>query len=465
MPGDNIHSAYSNESFSSAGTQTVRGTDGTGDWDKFIKALGLSRPGSAADSGKRIDYVLLTGLEAATASALRVGGQSKDVAVVQAKLGRLRQGSDGPAVAKLRAALGMTPGTSFDAETASKLVDLQHARLGYADAIYSPRMECALSLGVLQRPADCKGQLANAISLLPNPTAKLSGAEPPPRPRDHPALERTTELVAALTRPAATSAHLSTQTLALPANSSSNEVAASLALTGDRLSRFAPKARADYLRAMVQSGDGILARYSINTNSRRLCHFLAQVAHESNGYVISEESPDYGSAARLAQIWPRRFPTTEAAAPFVHNPEALANKIYGGSLGNTQPGDGYRYRGRGLIQITGRATYRDMGRAIGVDLEASPDLAAEGEKAFMIAAGYWNSRANADGQTMNELADANNIAMITRRLNGGLNGLADRRQWFEKCWAIWGEGPQPQSGPAETDDQPAPDAPDPEPTP
>jgi len=106
-----------------------------------------------------------------------------------------------------------------------------------------------------------------------------------------------------------------------------------------------------------------------------LAYALATAHHETGGrFVPIEENMSY-SARRMTEVWPSRFPDLESARPYARNPEALANRVYGGRLGNTQPGDGWRYRGRGLVQITGRANYAKVGRLIGVDLEADPAAA------------------------------------------------------------------------------------------
>jgi putative chitinase len=106
-----------------------------------------------------------------------------------------------------------------------------------------------------------------------------------------------------------------------------------------------------------------------------LAYALATAHHETGArFEPVIEAMSY-SAQRMTEVWPRRFPDLESATAYARNPEALANRVYGGRLGNTRQGDGWRYRGRGLVQITGRANYRKVGRLIGVDLEADPDLA------------------------------------------------------------------------------------------
>ena len=222
-------------------------------------------------------------------------------------------------------------------------------------------------------------------------------------------------------------------------------------ITPEAIAQLAPRAMPKYAQAFASRGDQILAQYGINANAKRLAHFMAQLSHESSGFSLDRENLNYGSAARLCQVWPARFPSEDAAAPYVRNEEKLANRVYGDRLGNNQPGDGYKFRGRGLIQITGRANYAEHGQKLNIDLVNAPDLALDGEHAIRIAAMFWNSRAKSSGRSMNELADDGNIEQITRRINGGLTGLPDRRARFDKAWAIWGSGRSPRSAPDTAD--------------
>lgn len=117
-------------------------------------------------------------------------------------------------------------------------------------------------------------------------------------------------------------------------------------------------------------------RFGINTRLR-MAHWLAQLAHES-GFKPAVENLNY-NAQRLTQVWPSRFPTLASAQRCAHNPEALANTVYAGRLGNggAESGDGFMFRGRGFLQITGRSNYAKYGKLIGIDLIAQPELAAQ----------------------------------------------------------------------------------------
>ena len=144
--------------------------------------------------------------------------------------------------------------------------------------------------------------------------------------------------------------------------------------------------------------------------------FLAHVGHESRDLTALEESLWY-SAERLQQVWPSRFPSRMAALPYAKNPEALANEVYGGRMGNTSPGDGWRYIGRGPIQLTGKSNYRRCARDTGLPLLEHPErLATCSRYGAMSAVWYWTRH----------VTPGADIRTTTREINGGLHGLADR---------------------------------------
>lgn len=156
--------------------------------------------------------------------------------------------------------------------------------------------------------------------------------------------------------------------------------------------------------------------------------FLAQVAHESDGFTRLHENLAY-SAARLRAVFPKRFPTdAEAAAAVAEGQDGIAERLYGHrpQLGNTRDGDGARYRGRGYIQLTGRANYAAAGTELGLPLVEQPELAEVPEQAGRIAVWFWlrTPGLRAAGQQ-------GNVEAATRKVNGGLIGLDDRRARFE----------------------------------
>lgn len=193
-----------------------------------------------------------------------------------------------------------------------------------------------------------------------------------------------------------------------------------------QLAAFAPRCDAG---AIAPHLDREAARAGIDT-PLRLAHWLGQLHHESAGFKQLVENLTY-SAERLMQVWPARFTSLDQARTYAGNPEALAEKVYAGRLGNRFLGDGWRYRGRGFIQITGRANYRRFGALTGLDLEGDPDLAAGPRAAARVAGAYWRDLG------LNALADQDDLEAVTRAINGGLTGLADRRRLLARAKTLW----------------------------
>jgi putative chitinase len=202
-----------------------------------------------------------------------------------------------------------------------------------------------------------------------------------------------------------------------------------ISITAEQLRKLAPNARSAYRQAFTEA-DAVLARHGINDNALRLSHFMAQVLHECGGLTLQEEDMNY-RAATIVRTWPKRFSSVEAARPFAHNPQKLANKVYGGRMGNTGPNDGWRYIGRGLLQITGRESYKKYGRALSIDLENNPELAFSAEWALKIAAEEWAA------SRCNTPADADDIRRVTIAINGAEIGLPSRRNWLAKTKQVW----------------------------
>ena len=158
-------------------------------------------------------------------------------------------------------------------------------------------------------------------------------------------------------------------------------------------------------------------------------NFLGQVVHESAMLERIEENLSY-SAQRLTQVWPRRFPTLAAAQPFARNPRALANQVYGGRMGNDEPGDGWRYRGRGLIQITGKNNYRLMEHITGLPLLDEPDMLLEQEPALRASIAWWEE--NVPDSLLGD------VSRVTRVVNGGQIGLNHRAQLTARAYRALG---------------------------
>jgi putative chitinase len=179
-------------------------------------------------------------------------------------------------------------------------------------------------------------------------------------------------------------------------------------------------------------------RFDILTRLR-LAHFAAQLGHESQGFKRVEENLNY-TAPRLREVFGDRFATNGMAEPYARNPEALANLVYGGRMGNgpLASGDGWTFRGRGLIQLTGRANYRAAAAALGIPLESDPDQARSPWNAAMIAGWFWSMRkCSADA----DLGEAG-LAAVTKKINGGRHGLEDRADRYERALAALASHPE-----------------------
>ncbi|WP_421547351.1 glycoside hydrolase family 19 protein [Pseudomonas sp. QD4] len=187
-------------------------------------------------------------------------------------------------------------------------------------------------------------------------------------------------------------------------------------ITQQQLLQILPQAR-QVAGFFVPALNAAMARFKINSPVR-MAAFIAQVGHESGQLTRMVENLNY-SADRLQVIWPNRFDAA-LAAQVARKPEQIANIAYGGRMGNALPGDGWKYRGRGLIQLTGANNYRAAGAALGLDLVNHPELVEQPETAALVAGWFWQSNG------LNELADSGQFAKITRTINGGLTGQADR---------------------------------------
>jgi putative chitinase len=200
---------------------------------------------------------------------------------------------------------------------------------------------------------------------------------------------------------------------------------------------LAPNARSSY-RDAFQNGQAFLDQYKISETPLRVAHFMAQILHESGGLAIQFENLNY-SAERLPKVWPSRFKPKGVRNPvdYAHNPQKLANEVYGGRMGNTGPDDGYTYRGRGLMQLTGKDSYREATIILrkenpaAPDFVSSPDEVISSQWCLAIAAAEWFSKG------CNALADQDDIRKITRAINGGQIGLAERIEWAKRAKAVW----------------------------
>lgn len=175
----------------------------------------------------------------------------------------------------------------------------------------------------------------------------------------------------------------------------------------------------------------LLNRYEVNT-PKRLSELLGQLSHESGLKPISENL-NY-SAERLLQIFPKYFKTLEEAKRYERKPQAIANKVYASRMGNGNEasGDGWRFRGRGFTQNTGRNNYQKLKNSTGIDFVNNPDLLLEEVNSMVAALEYWKS---ING---NAMADRGDTKAITKAINGGYTGLADRIKEVNEMKKIFG---------------------------
>jgi len=172
------------------------------------------------------------------------------------------------------------------------------------------------------------------------------------------------------------------------------------------------------------------AKYDISTPLRQAA-FIGQCAHESNNFKVLQENLNY-SAEGLMKTWPSRFPTKEIADQYARQPAKIAGKVYNGRLGNTSEEEAAKYLGRGLIQLTGKENYERCGEAIGADLINQPQLLVDPHYAALSAAWFWNKKG------LNALADSQDYETMTKRINGGLIGLDDRKAKIAKAISVLG---------------------------
>ena len=175
------------------------------------------------------------------------------------------------------------------------------------------------------------------------------------------------------------------------------------------------------------------AKFEINT-PLRLAHFLAQCGHESGGFKATQENLNY-SAKGLAGIFKKYFPTEAAAAPYARQPQKIASKVYGGRMGNgpESTGEGYKFRGRGYIQLTGKENYTAFGKSIGEDIISNPDVVAS--KYALLSAAWFFSKNGLHKMADGGASDAV-VTSITKRVNGGTIGLPDRIKHFKEYYSL-----------------------------
>lgn len=202
-------------------------------------------------------------------------------------------------------------------------------------------------------------------------------------------------------------------------------------LTYDQLLAINGNKNPEMCKYYVDALNKVLPEYKITTKLR-LCHFLAQILHESGNLKYKSENLNY-SAKALRSVFGKYFKTDEIANQYARKPEKIANRVYANRMGNGDEasGDGWKFRGRGLIQLTGKNNYKLCGDSIKLNLIKDPDLLINTAEASLKAAcWFWNKN------NLNTFADSDDIKTITKRINGGYNGLEDRESILKRAKSI-----------------------------
>ena len=196
-------------------------------------------------------------------------------------------------------------------------------------------------------------------------------------------------------------------------------------LDRDFLTAFTPHALPTYVDALVSTGNYLLLGFGINANPKRMSAFLAQIAYETGGFALVVENASY-SKARLLQVWPRLF-NEQDADDYANKPEKVLNLAYANRLGNgpESSGDGWKFRGRGFLQFTGRDEYERFSRETGIDLISNPDSMGDPHVSRLIAASYWYNSG------LNALADQDLFDDISKKISGAAIGSADRKKFAD----------------------------------
>jgi putative chitinase len=187
-----------------------------------------------------------------------------------------------------------------------------------------------------------------------------------------------------------------------------------------------------YLGHWTEALNKILPDYGIDT-PQRVAAFIAQAAHESGNFTALHENLNY-RAVTLRKVFPKYFPTDEMAAQYAQQPERIANRVYANRMGNgpEESGDGFRYCGRGLIQLTGQQNYQNFADSIETPLDQIPDFLQTFEGAVQSACWFW------ENNNLNQYADTDDILTMTKRINGGTIGLEDRKKHYEHAKHVFG---------------------------
>jgi len=209
-------------------------------------------------------------------------------------------------------------------------------------------------------------------------------------------------------------------------------------ITAEQLKKICPSLKAERATTLAELISKVCPKYGID-NPARLQAFIAQIAHESGEFSIKTESMNYTTPERIVAIWPSRFNLTGAdgkanAHDYIRNSEKLANKVYSNRMGNGAPetGDGYRYRGGGFMQLTGKESYDAYAKYIGKDVGETSDLVHNTDE-YALDSACWEY---AIDKKLNDEADAKDFVTITKRINGGTIGLTERLKYYKQAQQV-----------------------------
>jgi putative chitinase len=199
-------------------------------------------------------------------------------------------------------------------------------------------------------------------------------------------------------------------------------------VTMELLQNLCPKTKAQVLQNYVEPLNAVAQYYDMTANPARLAGFLAQTAHESGGFNFIKENLNY-SAKGLMTIFKKYFTNEEIANQYQRQPEKIANRVYANRMGNgdENSGDGYRFCGRGLIQLTGRINYTKFSQDLNLGLEECVAYMETANGATASAGWFW------DNNNLNQYCDSNDFVTLTKRINGGTIGIEDRQHHFQQA--------------------------------
>lgn len=206
----------------------------------------------------------------------------------------------------------------------------------------------------------------------------------------------------------------------------------SILITTDQLKQIAGTMKDGFAIEMTELINELCVKYGI-IDKKPFQMFLANVIQESGEFSHKEENMNY-RAITMTKVWPSRFPTLASAQPYAHNPQALANNVYGGRMGNTEPNDGWTYKGGGFIGLTGKVMYSKYAKYLGKDISFAAGL-VHSDNRYALDSACWFFAVH---KNLIAVAQTGNFKAVVRGINGGLTGLATRQHYYDLCKKVLG---------------------------